>query len=136
MTNLVALNRKWKHLRNPTDGLIEAESGGLVVVRTDDFVFHQDIVNTKTGERYKVKYYNAGRLPPLKRIFDVSKQLNGYNLYSISIGRDGEYYLRRGTYRVGERVDGRLETKNFSKVESAIAYIKRLHNKGIEPELI
>lgn len=135
MDNLLTLNRKWGHLRNPSDGLIEGESNGLVVIRTNDYFFHQDIVNTRTGERYKVKYYNAGRFPPYKKIFEVSKALNGVR-YAIIIGLHGAYYIRSGTYRVAELVDGRLEPKNFYSPKSAVAYALHLHRNNIKPELI
>ena len=133
--DLVALQRKWRHLRRPTDHLIEGESGDFVIISTNGYNFPQDIVNTRTGERHIVKYYNAGRFPPYKKIFEVSKAM--YDVpYAIIVWRDGKYYLRDGTYRVGERKDGRLETKYLYSPATAVDYALFLHRNHIKPELI
>lgn len=133
-TPLYLLQRKYGHLKLLGDHLIEAVSGDFVKISTNNYTFPNDILNLRTGERYIVKY--DGWKIPLKTLFEVSKKLNGYDR-SVRIPTYGRgYVIRQGTYRVGERIDGRLVEKRFSTVDKAIAYIKHLQDNNIEPELI
>ncbi len=133
-TPLYLLQRKYGHLKQAGDHLIEGVSGDFVKISTNNYNFPNDILNLKTGERYAIKY--DGTKIPFKTLFEVSKKLNGY-YNSVSIPMYGKgYVIRWGTYRVGERVDGKLEAKRFSTVDKAIAYIKHLQDNNIKPELI
>ena len=131
MTSLVELQKKYKHLKQVGDGLIESESGDgkYVLIGTKNYNFHQDIVNTKTGERYQSKYYEQA---PLKRIFDISKRLDGIS-YAVRIPRNGGYALRRGTYLVG---DSKGQKLIFSTADKAIEYAKYVEKHGVKVNLI
>lgn len=134
MTQLHILQKKYGYLKRPGDHLIEGVSGNFVKISTNNYNFPNDILNLKTGERYPIKY--DGWKVPYKTLFEVSKKLDGY-YNSVKIPAYGKgYVIRWGTYRVGERVDGRLEEKRFSTVDKAISYIKYLQNNNIKPELI
>ncbi len=134
MTTLYLLNRKYGHLKQPRDHLIEGVSGDFVKISTQNYNFPNDILNIRTGERYPIKY--DGTKIPFKTLFEVSKKLNGY-YNSVSIPMYGKgYVIRWGTYRVGENVDGKLVAKRFSTVDKAIAYIRYLQDNNIKPELI
>jgi len=134
MSNLVTLQKKYKHLKRPGDHLIEGARKGFVKISTNNYNFPNDIVNLQTGERYPIKY--DGWNIPYKKLFEVSKELNGY-YNSVKIPMYGRgYVIRWGTYRVGERVDGSLVEKRFSTVKKTIIYIKHLQDNNIKPELI
>lgn len=134
MSNLVQLQKKYKHLMRPGDHLIEGESNGFIKISTNSYNFPDDIINLKTGERYPIKY--DGWKIPYKRLFEVSKELKDY-YNSVKIPAHGRgYVIGWGTYRVGERVDGSLVEKQFSTVDKAIKHIKYLQDNNIKPELI
>lgn len=119
----------------PGDHLIEGVSGDFVRISTQNYFFDTDILNLRTGERYTVKY--DGWKIPYKTLFDVSKRMANIKLYSVKIPTYGRgYVLRRGTYRVAELVDGKLEEKRFSTVDKSIAHAYYLEQNNIEPELI
>lgn len=129
------LQRKYKHLLRPDDHLIEGISGEFVKISIHDYFFSADILNLKTLERYPIKY--DGWKIPYKKLFEVSKKMAKILSYSVKIPSYGRgYILRRGTYRVAELIDGRLEEKRFSTVDKAISYAKYLEQNNIEPELI
>lgn len=135
MTNLLTLQKKYKHLLRTGDHLVEGVSGDFVKVSTNNYNFSADIINTKTLERYQIKY--DGWKIPYKTLFDVSKRMAHVLSYSVKIPVYGRgYVLRRGTYRVAELVDGKLEEKRFPTVDKAIYHAKYLEQNNIEPELI